>query len=137
MVQTGRGHCEELPIRFGRNQTAPRGQYPAEVFRESFVNPEQIAFHRLFVITRGETVRAPIFSIPRMDEFVRYERRAHKVRDRIRQKILARSVIAGFVVLDAEMSDLVTQGQQEVVLAIVSCREQIPRFTNEPSVSAD
>src|SRR5207247_11470630 len=78
-----------------------------------------------------------LLTIPRMYAFMRYQSRAHEMRDSIRQKTLSRSVVARCVVLDAEVSDLVTQGQQKVIFDIVRCTKQCPRFSNEPPVFVD
>ena len=137
VVEAGGAQGKELSVGFRRNQAASRGQHPAEIFRETFVNPQQIAFHRLLEIVRRQAFGPPILSIPRMDEFMRYQRRAHQMRDGIRQKILSRPVVARCVVLDAEVSDLVTHGQQEVILDIVRCTKQCSRFSNEPPVFVD
>src|SRR5207245_9821034 len=99
VVEAGGAQGKELSVGFRRNEAASRGQHPAEIFSETLVDPQQIAFHRLLEIVRRQAFGPPIISIPRMDEFMRYQRRAHQMRDGIRQKILSRPLVAACLVL--------------------------------------
>src|SRR5207245_9829893 len=97
VVEAGGAQGKELSVGFRRNQAGSRGQHPAEILRETFVNPQQIAFHRLLEIVRRQAFGPPILSIPRMDEFMRYQSRAPVMRYGIRQKILSLSLVPRFV----------------------------------------
>jgi len=60
-----RGHRRDRLAKVRRRpQAAARGQNFSEVFGQAFINPEQIALHRLLEIRGGENRRPAVFAIP-------------------------------------------------------------------------
>ena len=47
-----------------RPKPDPPGEYVAQIVRQTFVDPEQVASHRLLIVTSGEAGGAAIFTIP-------------------------------------------------------------------------
>ena len=60
-----------------------------------------------------------------------------QVRAWIRETLFSRAVVAGFVMLEAAPPDLVAQGEQDMVLAIMPRSEQGTSFGDQPFVSGD
>src|SRR5207248_7987327 len=121
---------EKLPAQIHCYKVAPRSQHPAEILSESFIDPQQITSHRLFEIAGRQTVRSAVFSIPGMNELMRYECGVREVRCEIRKIVFPGPIFARFVVLDAEVRELIAKRHQKVVLAVVGCAEQRSCFSN-------
>src|SRR5215471_20806100 len=55
MIERGRSKGQRVAILFGSPQARPRGEYVAQIFRESFVDPEQVPDHRVLIMLRRES----------------------------------------------------------------------------------
>src|SRR5215475_8059318 len=66
-----------------------------------------------------------------MDVFVRQERRARHQRSLVDEIVFTRLVVARFMVFESEMSDLIAERQEEVIVAVVSRPKERQRFRNE------
>ena len=99
VIHPRRGLREIVARLLRSQQAAARGEHGAEIIGQSFVYPEQIVLHRLFVIRRGEVSRATIFSIPRMNIFVRQQAGFQFAGGFVYQSALAYTAVIGFVVL--------------------------------------
>src|SRR5262249_25615663 len=92
------------------------------------IDPQEIALHWLLVISCGQTVRTPVLSIPGMHKFMWKQRSAYRLRIGIDQEIFSGLIVTGFVMLQTEMSDLIAERKQEVILAVVRRAEDCLRF---------
>ena len=118
----------------GRNEAAAGGQHPTEIFGQSFVYPQQIALHRLLIIRCRQTLRPAVLTVPRMDKFVRKQGGTDHLGRRIGEEGQARLDIAGLVMLQAEMSNLIAERKQEVILPVMRRAEQRLSLLDEPPV---
>src|SRR5579862_3142495 len=60
-----------------RNGARPRRQDVTQIVRQSFVHPEQFAFHRGRVVRRRQASRASILAVPRMGKLMRQKTAAN------------------------------------------------------------
>ena len=93
--------------------------------------------HWFLEIAGGQAIRPAVFSIPRVNEFMRNQCGVSEVRREVRKVVFSCPVFARFVVLDAEVRKLIAKGQQEVILAVVCCAEQSSCFANYPPIFFD
>ena len=91
---------------------------------ETFVNPEQVAFHRLLIITRGQPFGTAIFAIPRMGHLMRQQAGRQDAHVVIDHGALGDPVVTGLVVLQPKMRNPVAQGHQEMIFPIVAHAEE-------------
>src|SRR2546427_13057144 len=59
-------------------------------------------------------------SVPGMDKLVRKESREKSVAIRVEQRAFGRAVVARLVVLQAERLNVIAQGKQKIVMAVVA-----------------
>ena len=64
IIESGRVEGQSLPVLRRRDEAAAGGQHPTQIFRQSFVHPQQIPFHRLLVVRRGQALRPAVLAIP-------------------------------------------------------------------------
>ena len=64
---------EPLLILLGGPDAAARGEHVAEVLGQAFIDPEQIALHRLLVVAGGEARGTAVLAVPAMGELVRQQ----------------------------------------------------------------
>ena len=131
MIQRGGFQGEQIAKIVIGHEAAARGKHLAEVIGQALVIPEQFVAHGLLVIRRGQSRRTPVFAVPRMHHFVRQQVRVPFPRVRVRQKILVQPVVARLVMFQAEMADVVAQGEQEMIIAIVMRAEQRIRLRDQ------
>src|SRR3989475_6264507 len=70
-------------------------------------------------------------SVPGMDKLVRKESREKSVAIRVEQRAFGRAVVARLVVLQAERLNVIAQGKQKIVMAVVARAEERPRFCHQ------
>ena len=68
---------------------------------------------------------------------MRYQCGVSEVRCEIRKVVFSGPIFARFVVLDAEVRELIAKRQEEVVLPVVGCAEQSSSFSNNPPIFFD
>src|SRR5207248_264504 len=71
VVERRGGRSEPFLVLLRSPQADSCGEHVAEISGESFVDPKQVAGHRLLVVAGCEPARTAIFSIPRMRELMR------------------------------------------------------------------
>jgi hypothetical protein len=108
-------------------EAAPRRQNLAQVIRQTFVDPQQAALHGRVVAAigaaRGEPHGPAILAVPGVHELVRQQGAGEFSRAGVDQGALAQAVVAGFVVLQAEVRHVVAEGEEEVIIAVVARAE--------------
>ena len=123
MIQHSGRPGQFLAILLRCPQPAARGQHIAQVIGQAFIDPQQIVLHRLFVIRSGQVSRPPIFAIPRMHVFM-WQQTGMKGSDfRIDQRPFFGAAVIRFVMLQAKMSNVITQTENEVVVAVMGSPE--------------
>src|SRR5207248_11286983 len=105
-------------------QAAAIRQHFAEELGEAFVDPEELPGHRLLVAGDGESRGPAVLAIPRMHELVCEESAHPLARFFVGDAVLVDAVIARLVMFQSEMLDLVTQGEQPVVMPIMVRSEE-------------
>ena len=76
--------------------------------------------HRLIKAARGQSGWTAIFAVPGMSHFVREQRGHELALIFIDQRAFAGPIVAGFMMLQAEVRHVVAQGQEEMVIPIVT-----------------
>src|SRR5258708_39900991 len=99
--------------------------------REPFIDPQQIALHRLLVVGRDQPGGASILAVPGMDELMRKKIGLKIMRIWIAEYILAGAVVAGFVMLQPVVRGLIAQRPKEGIFFIVSRSEQLTCFGHQ------
>ena len=131
VIKSGGGHGKVFARLVGSEQPAAGGQHGAEIIREAFVNPQQIVLHGLLIVRSGEIGGAAVFSVPRMHVLVRKQAGFHFASGFIDQSALVDPAVIGFVMLEAEVRDVIAQAEQEVVVAIVMRAEKLVRLIDQ------
>src|SRR5207248_3157422 len=90
------------------------------------------------LITRGcESGGTAVFAIPGVGEFVGKQIGVHLALVFVDVGALRDTVVARLMVLQSEVSDVVTQGDQEVITVVVTRAEEGSGFIDQPFVIAD
>src|SRR5262249_11171719 len=109
MVEIGGDTSEILAKLVGGPKPAASSQDGAEIFGQSFVDPQQISLHRNLVVGGGESGGAAGLAIPRVNIFVGKKRRIQLAVGFIDETAFAHAAVVGFVVLESEVGDVVAQ----------------------------
>ena len=125
VVHVGGAGSEHVPVLLGGQHPAAGGEHVAQVFCESLVDPEQVPSHGRGIEIRGPEPRgAAELPVPGMHVLVGQEVRACQLRGRVREVIREGAVVAGLVVLQAEVPGVGGEGEQEVVMRVMMGAEQ-------------
>src|SRR5262245_25683601 len=115
----------------GSPETAARRQHFAEILCQPFVNPQQIAAHRLFKIRCRQASRTAILPIPRMSVFMAHQLREVEQFELIAECLFANSVFARFVMLESFAAAVVAESHEKLVASIMARAKQCVSFLNE------
>src|SRR5438105_2909463 len=107
MVEIGGDSGEVFTELIGTPQAAARSQNVAQVFRQTFVNPEQVGLHGLLIVGCSEASGPAILSIPGVDVFVREQRRVQLAFGLVDQAPFSDAAVVGLVMLKTEMRDVI------------------------------
>ena len=124
MIELGGGQSEGLAVGGIGAKAAARGKDVAEVAGQAFIDPEQFGLHRLLIVGRGKVGRAAVFAVPGMDHFVREQGGGKFAFVFVNEEAFSQAVVAGFMMFEAEMSDMVAEREQEVVAPIMMCAKE-------------
>src|SRR5882762_11544599 len=119
MIEHGRGSSQGLSILLRRPKPRAGCEHVAQILGEAFVNPQEVANHRLLVVARHQASGPAILAVPRVHELVGKKRCIEQMLVGIEQRALAGTIVAGFMVLQAMMAHLIAQGIEEVILAVM------------------
>src|SRR2546422_7699660 len=75
-------------------------------------------------IRGGQAGRTAIFAIPRVDHFVRQQEGAQFSRLFVDEKSFGLAIIAGFMMFEAKVGDVIAEREQEVIGAIMARPKQ-------------
>ena len=91
----------------------------AKVLGQAFVDPEQVAFHRLLVVAGREARGAAVLAVPAMGELVRQQVAGRGGIGRVDKGSSGNAIVAGLMMLQAEVRHRIAERDQEVILAVV------------------
>src|SRR3984957_15181187 len=128
MVEVGRDQSETFPELFRCPKSAALRKDVAQIFRQPFVHPKQIADHRLLVVGSREPGGPPVFAVPGVGKFMGPQLGEYEGQIGIEQSTLVGDAVIGFVMLEAVAADLLAESVKKVVLAIVACSEKRSGF---------
>ena len=111
---------EPLLVLLGGPDAAAGCEDVAEIFGEAFVDPEEVADHGLLVVAGGEAGGAAVFAVPAMGELVGEEQAGEGELLIVNEGECGDAVVAGLMVLEAEVSYFVAEGDEEVICAVVT-----------------
>src|SRR5580704_13243212 len=66
-----------------------------------------------------------------MNEFVRQQSAQRKAGTGQKKSALRQAAVVGLVVFEAEMRDMITEGEQEMIVAIVTSTKKFARFGHQ------
>ena len=134
MIESGGSQGEIFAVLVGGEQSAAGGEYEAQIFGQSLVDPEQIVLHDLLVVGRGEVGGAAVLSVPRVHILVGQQASRFFAGRVVDQRALVDAAIVGFVVLEAEVGNVIAERVEEVIIAVVMCAEKLLRLLDETLV---
>ena len=116
------GHLLAVVLR--RPQAGAGGQHEPEMLGEPLIDPEQGALHRAQVVRRQQPLGPPVLAVPGVHELVGQEAGERALRRLLDEGLLVRPVVARFVMLEAEVLDVIGEREQPVVGAVVAGAEE-------------
>ena len=131
MIEHGGGEGEVVAVLIGGKQAAARGEHEAEIVGQAFVDPEQIVLHGLLVVGRGEVGGAAEFSVPGVDILVRQQAGRKFAGSIVDQGALIDAAVVGFVMLETEVRNVIAEGVEEVIVAVVMRAEKFLRLLDQ------
>src|SRR5579863_4343797 len=134
MVEFAGGVGQILAVERGGEQAAASGEHEAEIIGETFVNPQQVVLHGLLVVGGGEAGWAAILSVPGVRVFVRQQAGGKFARSVVDEGAFIHAAVVGFVMLEAEVRDVIAQRVEEVIVTIMMRAKKLLRLVDEISV---
>ena len=105
-------------------QSRARGEHGAPVLRHAFVDPQQRVLHR-HVVVRGGQVRGPAeLAVPGMHVLVREQVASRSGAIPFGEEIRIVAVLAGAMVLEADVAEVIAEREQEIVVIVMMRAEQ-------------
>ena len=134
MIESGGGQGEIVAILVGGKQSTACRQYETKIVRQSLVDPEQVVLHDLLIIGRSEVGGAAVLSVPRVNILVGQQASRFFAGGVVDQRALVDTAIVGFMVLEAEVRNVIAERIEEVIIAVVMCSEKLLSLLDEALV---
>ena len=93
MVEVGGNQRQHIAKLVRCSHRAARAQEVSEIRSQSFVHPQQVTLHGLFVVRRSQIGRTAIFPIPRMHVFMRQQPGCQQSQFRIHKRALRAAAV--------------------------------------------